>query len=245
LSEAPRYTIQGQQVTIPVEVRDASAHMASFFVPAAAAQDLIAYSDLEVAEPLPGRAVCTIAFMRYVDSDLGPYHEVAVAFLVRHKGMEPASTFTKSAEVARGFLGAFIHQLPVNQEFTLEAGRDIWGFPKFLADIDLDLAGRVARCTLHHDGDLVLSLSIRRGVRMPARGSSVDAYSRADGVLRRTAWSMEPRGVRGRPGGAVLWLGDHPMAKELRGLGLPRRAAFTSTIDHVRMQFQAPDVVTR
>jgi hypothetical protein len=43
----------------------------------------------------------------------------------------------------------------------------------------------------------------------------------------------------------VLWLGDHPMAKELRGLGLPRRAAFTSTIDHVRMQFQAPDVVTR
>ena len=217
--------------------------MASFLVPATAAQDLIGYSGLDVAEPLPGRAVCTLAFMRYLDSDLGPYHELAVAFLVRHKGMGPASAFTKSAEVARGFLGAFIHQLPVNQTFTLEAGRGIWGFPKFLADIDLDLAGSVARCTLRHDGDFVLSLAIRSGVPMPARGSSVDAYSHADGVLRRTAWSMTPRGVRGRPGGATLALGDHPMAKELAGLGLPRRAAFTSTIGHVHMQFQAPDEV--
>jgi hypothetical protein len=69
----------------------------------------------------------------------------------------------------------------------------------------------------------------------------VDAYSHADGVLRRTAWSMEPAGVRGRPTGAVLSLGDHPIAKELRSLGLPGRAVFSSTIDHVRMQFQAPD----
>ncbi len=241
MSGTPRYTIQGHEVAIPVEIRDASAHMASFLVPAAAAQDLIRASGLDVAEPLPGRAVCTLAFMRYVDGDLGPYHEVAVAFLVRHKGMEPASTFTKSAEVVRGFLGAFIHQLPVNQEFTLEAGRTIWGFPKFLADIDLDLAGPVACCTLRHDGELVLTLAIRRGVPLPARGSSVDAYSHADGVLRRTAWAMQVRGARGRPGGANLSLGDHPIAKELRGLGLPRRAAFSASFDHVRMQFQAPD----
>ncbi|HMF04958.1 MAG TPA: acetoacetate decarboxylase family protein [Acidimicrobiia bacterium] len=233
--------MQGHEVTIPVEIRDAGASMASFLVPAAAAQDLIASSGLDVAEPLPGRAVCSLAFMRYLDGDLGPYHEFAVAFLVRHKGMEPASALTKSAEIARGFIGAFIHQLPVNQEFTLEAGRVIWGFPKFLADIDIDTAGPVAHCDLRHDGEHVLSLSIRRGVTMPARGSSVDAYSCADGVLRRTAWSMEPTGVRGRPGGAELTLGDHPIAKELRSLGLPRRATFTSTIDHVRMHFQAPD----
>lgn len=241
MSGRSRYTIRGHEVTIPVEVRDASAFTASYLVPAPAAEDLIASSGLDVAEPLPGRAVCSLSFMRYLDGDLGPYHELTVAFLVRHKGMEPSSALTKSAEVARGFIGAFIHQLPVNQEFTLEAGRGIWGFPKFLADIDIDQAGPIARCELRHDGEFVLALSIRRGVRMPARGSSVDAYSHADGVLRRTAWSMQPGGVRGRPGGAELTLGDHPIAKELRSLGLPRRAAFSSTTDHVRMQFQAPD----
>src|SRR5262249_57826082 len=127
------------------------------------------------AEPFPGRAVGPLAFMRYPDGDLGPYQEFGVAFLVRHKGMEPASAFTKSAGVARGFMGAFIHQLPVNQEFTLEAGRGIWGFPKFLADIDIDRAGPAARCELRHHGEHVLTLSIRRGVRMPARGPSRDA----------------------------------------------------------------------
>ena len=241
MNRRSRYTIQGQEVTIPVEVRDASASMASFLVPAAAAQDLIASSGLDVAEPLPGRAVCSLAFMRYLDGDLGPYHEFAVAFLVRHRGMEPASAVTKSAEVVRGFMGAFVHQLPVNQEFTLEAGRGIWGFPKFLADIDIDLTGPVARCELRHDAEHILSLSVRRGMTLPARGSSVDAYSHTDGVLRRTAWSMQPTGVRGRPGGAALTLGDHPIAKELRSLGLPRRATLSNTIDHVRMQFQAPD----
>ena len=67
MSRASRYTIQGHEVTIPVEVRDASAHMASFLVPVAAAQDLIGYSGLEVAEPLPCRAVCSLAFMRSND----------------------------------------------------------------------------------------------------------------------------------------------------------------------------------
>ncbi len=49
--------------------------------------------------------------------------------------------------------------------------------------------------------------------------------------------------MRGRPGGAALVVGDHPIAKELRTLGLPKRAAFSSTMDHVRMRFQAPDEI--
>ncbi len=35
---------------------------------------------------------------------------------------------------ALGDAAAFIHHLPVDQSFTLEAGRTIWGFPKIMAD---------------------------------------------------------------------------------------------------------------
>ena len=34
-------------------------------------------------------------------------------------------------------IGVYVHHLPVNQKFTLEAGRTIWGYPKFMADIDI------------------------------------------------------------------------------------------------------------
>jgi hypothetical protein len=237
------YTVQGHEVTIPVEVRDASAATASFHVPAPAAQDLIDYSGLRVAEPLPGRAMCSLAFVAYADGDLGPYHELALAFLVRVPGAGSASAVGKMREMAKGKIGAFVHQLPVNQPFTLEAGRSIWGFPKFLADIDLDLSGVTKRCTLRADGEFVLGLEVRPGLPMPSKGTSLDAYSFTDGVLRRTAWTLEPKGVRGRPGGATLTLGDHPIAKELRTLGLPKRALTTNTIEHVRMAFEAPEVV--
>ncbi|NDU75624.1 acetoacetate decarboxylase [Actinomadura sp. DSM 109109] len=213
-----------------------------FAVPAGIAQDVIAYSGLAVAEALPGRAVCSLAFVRYADGDLGPYHEFAVAFLVRPPGAaRPPGVLGRM----RG-IGAFIHWLPVNQEFTLEAGRTIWGFPKELADIPMDLAGRVKRCAVRFGGRTAIEVAIRPGVPAPSGAGtpSVDAYSCLDGVTRRTPWTLAPSAVRTRPGGAKVVLGDHPVAEELRRLGLDRaRALTTSTVGHLRMDFQGAEEV--
>ncbi|MDX6434914.1 MAG: hypothetical protein QOE54_7280, partial [Streptosporangiaceae bacterium] len=65
------YVIQDHRVTMPVEIRDAAVASAMFPVPATIAQAIIAYSGLEVAQPLAGRAVCSLAFIRYADGDLG------------------------------------------------------------------------------------------------------------------------------------------------------------------------------
>ncbi|MFC4910514.1 acetoacetate decarboxylase family protein [Actinomadura gamaensis] len=224
----PAHLIQGDPVALPVEIRDAAVASAMFAVPAAAAQAVIAYSGLEAVQPLPGKAICSLAFVRYADGDLGPYHEFAVAFLVRPPDGPPRR------------IGAFIHWLPVNQGFTLDAGRTIWGFPKEMADIRMDLASRTKRCLVRVNGRTALELHVRPGLPMPSgKGMpSVDAYSCMDGVTRRTPWELSPGGVRMRPGGALLKLGDHPVAHELRGLGLDRtRALSVSTVDRLRMTF--------
>lgn len=222
----PAHLIHGDRVALPVEIRDAAVASAMFPVPAAAAQAVIAYSGLEIARPLPGgRAICSLAFVRYADGDLGPYHEFAVAFLV--------------SEAKR--VGAFIHWLPVNQAFTLEAGRTIWGFPKEMADIRMDLASRTKRCLVRVDGRTALELHVRPGIPVPTGKGvpSVDAYTSMDGITRRTPWTVSPSGVRMRLGGASLTLGDHPVAHELRALGLDHaRALSIATVDHLRMTFQ-------
>jgi hypothetical protein len=228
------YTIQGRTVTIPVRVRRARSWFASFAVPFAAARELIAYSRLVPATPFFGRALCSLAFVDYADGDLDPYHELAVAILVVEPGQSPG----------RKPAGAFIHQLPVDQSFTCEAGRTMWGFPKYLAGIDIaSSTSGAARCELHHEGAEVLTLSIGAGLPVPSRASALDAFSCADGVLRRTRWSLDGSGSRGRPGGAVLTLGDHPVADELRSLGLPRRALMSGSLRDVRMEFAAAEVV--
>lgn len=227
---------------MPVRVRDVTVCSASYLVRADAARAVIAYSHLDVAEVLPRKALCTLMFADYRDGDLDPYHEFGVAFLVRPPGTDHTSgrgLRANLSELRRTGAGAFIHWLPVDQRFTLEAGRTIWGFPKELADIDLRMSSPYKRCVLRKDGRLVLDLLVKPGLPIPGPGmmASLDAYSHLDGVTRRIPWSMSPREVRTRPGGALIRLGNHPIAKELSELGLPRRALATTTVSHLAMTF--------
>jgi len=233
------HQVLGKQVDMPVEIRAASAFMAMHSVPTVAAQSLIDYSGLEILQFRPGRGVCVLVFVDYVDGDLGPYNEFGVAFLVRDHRSDGASVPKDLKALARGRAGALIHQLPVDGDFTLAAGRGIWGFPKVLADFDVDHTGSVKRGSVSQGGRLIAQLSVKQGIPVPGSGAgtSLAAYSHLDGLTRFTTWDMSPTGVRSRPGGAELKLGSHPIADELRSLGLPKRALVTSSIPELKMTF--------
>ena len=125
---AATHTIAGTVLTMPVRVRKADVHTAMFSVPADAAQRLIDYSGLEVCRFRPGRAVVTLILARYLDGDLGRYHEFGTCVMVNPVGSQ------RHGVRALADAAAFVHHLPVDQAFTLEAGRTIWGFPKIMAD---------------------------------------------------------------------------------------------------------------
>jgi hypothetical protein len=234
--------IQGRTLTFPVEVRDADSWAAQFLVPATAAQALIDPTGLDVAQPLPGRAVVNLAFVRYKDTDLDAYNELAVAFLVRPHDALHSSATGRMREFARGEIGVYIHKLPVNQQFTLEAGQRIWGYPKFLAQIEIVEDGTHVACTFEHDGVHVLTLVIKERGPIPLPMRDLPTYSLRDDVLRRTSWDQEAA-VRARLGGAELTLGPHPIADELRTLGLPKRALMCSTMRGMRATFGPASVV--
>jgi len=236
------YEIQGQIVALPVHVRNADSWAAQFLVKAEAAQRIVDPTGLEVAQPIPGRTIVNIAFVRYIDSDLDAYNELAVAFLVRPHDAKRASSGEKMREFLRGRIGVYIHQLPVTQEFTLEAGQRIWGYPKFLADIEITEAKNRVSCTLAHDGVYVLTLDVHEGgpMRLPTR--DLPTYSLRDDVFRRTVWEQDAR-TTARLGGATLELGSHQIADELRSLGLPKRALTTSTMRGMRAAFGPAEVV--
>ncbi|WP_433732978.1 acetoacetate decarboxylase family protein [Nocardia sp. CA-129566] len=235
------HTVLGKEVRMPVRIRLARAFMATYAVSAAAAQRVIDYSGLEILR-LPGsRAMCTLVFVDYIDGDLGPYSEFGVSFMVRHHSAGPATALGDLRALSTGGAGVLIHRLPVDGEFTLAAGRGIWGFPKEIADFDAQHEGRVRRGVLHQNGQMIVDLTIRPGLSVPGRrngAASFDAYSHIDGITRCTQWQMEPSGMRARPGGAELFLGDHAWADELRSIGLPKRAMTASVVDRLAMTFQ-------
>src|SRR5690606_32737225 len=120
-----RYPIQGRTVELPVVVRDASAGVATWLVPAREVQRLLPDA-FEAATVLPGRTPLAIAVIDYRDNDLGDYDEVSITCFVRPRGGPRGLPWVGTlTDLLRGRLGTYIWKLPVNQAFTCEAGRTI------------------------------------------------------------------------------------------------------------------------
>jgi hypothetical protein len=216
---------------MPVNVRTATQHTAMFAVDADATQRMIDYSGLEVYRPTPSRAIVTLILTHFIDSDLGAYHEYSTCVSVNPPGSKPG---------VRSLQTVFVHHMFVDQSFTLEAGRTIWGFPKVMADYTIR-DGKQFGFDARIDGRLVLGMEFAPGLKLPAAVSSrrqeLSSYSCLDGVRRESRFEMTPTGVRLRPAGAKVWLGDHPYAEELASLGLPKRALGSNSSANVAMTF--------
>ncbi|MEH3142197.1 MAG: acetoacetate decarboxylase family protein [Mycobacterium kyogaense] len=229
-----QHTIAGTVLTMPVRVRTAHQHTAMFVVDADAAQRMIDYSGLRVCRFLGNRAMVVLMLMRYEDTDLGQYWEYGTNVMVNPPGSNAVGLSALQSA------GAFVHHLPVDQPFTLEAGRTIWGYPKVMADFTIR-DGRRYGFDVTIDGAEVISMDFAPGLPVPDRFTSRpqvhSTYSYADGVIRETPGEMTMTGVRYRPGGVTVRLGTHPYAAELAALGLPKRALVSSSAANVDMTF--------
>lgn len=225
------YHIHGQNVSMPVIVRDAGSGNAMFMVPAAAVQRLLPDEAFEVVEMAPGETQLILGFVDYRDNDLGDYDEVAIIFTVRPRGS------TTEPE------GTFIYKLPVNQAFTCDAGCKIWGFPKSVEQIGIQYAGDRVTCTLEMDGQHVLTLGVPRGT--PEAGAppelEMTTYTYLDGPTA-IPFTTGGRGTAVSAGGegVTLALGTHRLAGELRSLGLPKAPFMSTWTEHMHGTFGAP-----
>jgi hypothetical protein len=222
----PSYEIEGRTVTLPCVVRDAASGTALYMVSATEAQRLVPAA-FEVLEPAPGLTQLSLLMVDYRDNDLGDYNEVGIVFFVRPRG--------GSDEQA----GTYIHQLPVNQSFTCEAGRRIWGFPKSLQEIDIAYTDQSASCRLVMDGQHVFTLTVPRGGSGETPEAPSIGYTLIDGVPHTNEFTRGTSGEQTTPGaeGVALELGDHPVAEELRKLGLPKDPVLCNWCEHMRGSF--------
>lgn len=228
------FEIQGRTVAFPIEVRLARMANAVYTVPAEAVADLVDPA-FEIAADAHGAATLVLGFVDYVDNDLGDYDEVL---------------FSVMARTADGdHEGSFIWRLPVNQEFTREAGVRMLGLPKTVEEIEIARSDESVTCTLRSDGELVLRqtfpmLSDVDPVPMP---SPTVCLSR---VGDRPAVSIsEPGGGLRMAFGATgygLELGPHPWGRELADIGLDGAAPTVVTVcDDWRATFLEPKVLGR
>lgn len=243
--DADNYIIDGKAITFPVRVEDASMLMNAFLVDAAVAQNMIKESGFRVLELFPGKAILQLLFVDYRKNQLGDYNEAAIIFPVLTPGEpKPLPFFGALSRMATGRAGNFVYRMPVDQEFTTHAGRFIWGFPKWVARIDIEFGGARASGSFFDEGELIYGLSAKAGGTSKVKEQRAASLAIRAGKAWKTWGTNTGSGLTFSLGGELPTIGDsHPLALELRALGLPKKPLFSISIKNTAMNFSGPESV--
>jgi len=202
--------IQGRTITFPMVVEDVNTATLLFTVPLATAALLVPGDAFEVEATAPGEAQLVIACCDYRQNPWGDYDEFNLGFLVRPTGGTDDQ------------VGSFMYRMPVDQDFTCEAGNRVMGLPKTVQQIDAryDVPGQV-QFDLVLEGDPAIRLTLPRAEPTGEPGTvTSESYAYLDGVPYATTLEMEMGTGIVDPSEVVLELGEGPVADELRSLGV-------------------------
>lgn len=214
--EGPTFQQVGdRQVHLPARIRDASQGLVVYGASLEAVRRVLE-SDGCPFEPVEIGAEQTaigIFLVSYRDTDLGVYDELGISCTVTPRGRPDMP------------IGRFIRHLFVNESFTRNAGREVWGYPKEIQELDLVRGEGEASCTLIGDGRRLLSLTLPREPSSSTAAVAVRDYTVLNGVPHRTTLHLTSADQRFRIGGEGVSLslgasGEHAASDFLRSVNL-------------------------
>lgn len=215
-------------VDLPILYHDATNVVALFSADQSGAERLLADTGLRPALTLRGRALVALSFYEYRHTSVGPYDEVGTAiFAVRDDEPAPLlGPLDLYRPPRRRRLGVWVVDLPVTTGMANAAGREIWGYPKFVTRIDFLRSGPRFSCAVAapEGGSALCALEGTMGRGVAAPPLSVMTYSALRGALIRTTIDVRGPTRAHAPGSLRLDVGPsrHRMAENLRALGLER-----------------------
>ncbi len=213
-------------VELPVFCSGGSAVAAFFTCDYEKAAQKLEGTGLYPIEFLKGKALATLGLFEYRESTLEPYNEgflmIAVSPQPKMSFLAQKFQFFKKAKNRK--LGFYTLDLPITEELPLVAGREIWGVPKFLADISLNFSNDsfTGDVLLKGNGEKILSLESSFNKGVPFRFLDSMVYSNYQDSICKIISNFDCPVRIFKDKEARLKVGsiDHSMAHNLRDLGL-------------------------
>lgn len=219
-------------IDMPVLYYDASAIFMLFFADYDKVARLLEGTGLSLCRFFNRKAVVTVSFFEYRDVSCGPYNEACVAPFVYYSGYgKPLFYIPELLKKGTGSrVGGHVLDLPVTTPIANAAGREIWGFPKFITDISFKLErnwfeGRV------RDPDSNTELISMMGKFLPGiplKAIDIVTFQNHKGSVIRTVMRSKATVKSGLNIDLRLSIGKsgHRMAQNLRAMGLEGKKPF-------------------
>ncbi|EIM00588.1 hypothetical protein RHOFW104T7_02370 [Rhodanobacter thiooxydans] len=234
------------EVDLPILYFDNSNMIPMFWVDHDKARAMLEPHALNAVRFAGGRALVAMGFYEYRHTAIGSYNEVGVAIAATPRGT-PQPGFpllSLFGSMDKPHVGFHVVDLPVTTAVACSAGREIWGFPKFVTQIDFSLKGPDFAGTVvdPQSKTPMVTLAGRVGLGIPGPLLDLVLYSTHDGKLLRTQVNTRGGARICLPGSIQLKVSDsdHPMAQRLRALGLQQaRPAFVSHTHKLQLRLNA------
>lgn len=229
--DVPRtfYTTSYTRTQVPMFFYKMAARIINYFVDYGRVLPKLEGIGLKPCRFFKNKAMVSLTFFNYQEVTIGGYDEVVISIMVYPEALgepsHPLSTilFTKKGN-RWGSMGTYVLEMPVTIPAARAAGREIWGFPKFLTTIPYNLSGNHFEFGVK-DPDTNESIVEVKGEMGPGfSGKAFDlvAFNNYEGTIFKVITEVNGkmknctcRNVRVKAGP-----GNHRMTRNIRDLGL-------------------------
>lgn len=174
-----------------------------------------------------GRAVVGVVAFNYLETSSERYGEMVISPVCTY-GHQAPPLIPLLLEARYPSFGGFVLHMPVTSIIARDSGRVIWGYAKFVADMDFEKRPAYQRVRMYEDGAHILTFTVQqRGLPLKDNRPLVSYTVHGDQVLKTVVPSRAVYQLALRPGSGTLELGDHPLADQLRELGISSTAFLT------------------
>ena len=146
----PTVDVGVARIALPIRYWRTDCFLGVFPADYGAVRDMLPSSRLHPVRLLGSKAAIAVVAYDYIETGVGPYGEIGLVPLCTLDRVAPP-VLPLLQDRSRG-MGGFVAHLPVTSRVACEAGRSIWGYPKFVADMAFDVSPERQEVTLAEAG---------------------------------------------------------------------------------------------
>jgi hypothetical protein len=200
---------------------------------------------IDPAALVPGVGVVTIIAFEF-ETSIGPVNELCIAVPLKTPGLPLGLSMLQA--LLRGYMPVWVWHLPVSTAIANVHGRQVWGFPKILADIPIAQDEKARRtCLLSEKGRPILRLTGKALRGTTEFGITLKNHLWQNGCIQTAdhVFRMHKLGISLLPGRTKLeLLSDHPIAKDLDDVLLAKTSIGSAFAPSLQAVLHEPDRMT-
>lgn len=221
-------------IELPMLFYDVGVRYLNFWVDYEKAASKLSGTGLLPCRFFNGKAIVSLVYFQYRSVDIGPYDEVTITIVARPESLKKPlfylPVFLTGSGMKKNNIGAYVLEMPVTTRAARAAGREIWGYPKFVTKISSKLDPDNFQFGVFdpNTNESIFSVRSKTGAGIKVRGFDLATYSNLNDSILKTIVNVDTKYRLSSVKDFELKAGpsSHGMTSNIKDLGLDRIKPF-------------------